>query len=68
MGFKRFKVQLNQKRTDAIAELVAIGYSKIEAIEILDRHDSNSFEGNRETVDEYEGINGEYEYYFTEYD
>jgi hypothetical protein len=68
MGFKKFKVQLNQKRIDAIAELIAIGYSKIDAIEILDRHDSNSLECNRDKVDEYEGINGEYEYYFTEYD
>jgi hypothetical protein len=68
MGFKKFKVQLNQKRIDAIAELIAIGYSKIDAIEILDRHDSNSLECNRDKVDEYESINGEYEYYFTEYD
>ena len=40
MGYGKYKVRLNRKRQDAIAELMAIGYDRNEAMEILD---SNSF-------------------------
>ncbi len=55
MGFTGFKVQLSQKRENAIAELMAIGYDRNEAVEIVDFHDVNSAHRPADEVDAYEG-------------
>jgi len=57
MAFKIFKVQLNQKREKAIAELMAIGYDRNEAAEILDIHHIISSDRPIREVDSYEGTN-----------